>query len=132
VLLSEAVDHRWELTVDGRAQPRRTAFGWATAWDVSVGGTGSLRYRTAPTRYVLVLLQVLLWVVALVLVRTWRHGPPFSRWRARRRVAASTTPAVIDLTAEPPAADVPVRSGGASRSWAWWDRTGSEQEPGSE
>ena len=54
VLLSEAVDERWELTVDGRSMPRRTAFGWATAWDLDAAGEGSFRYRTAVSRYAVV------------------------------------------------------------------------------
>jgi hypothetical protein len=102
VLLAEAIDPRWELTVDGEVLPRRTAFGWATAWDLSSAGDGAFRYQTAPTRYVLVAVQILLWVLALVLIRTWRHGPPFGRWMARRRVAARPAVTVIDLTAEPP------------------------------
>jgi GT2 family glycosyltransferase len=101
VLLAEAIDPRWQLTVDGEVLPRRTAFGWATAWDLSSSGEGAFRYRTSPTRYGLVAIQVLLWVLALVLIRTWRHGPPFGRWMARRRVAASPAVTVIDLTADP-------------------------------
>jgi hypothetical protein len=107
VLLSEAVDERWELTVDGEVLPRRTAFGWATAWDlpsdlgVGTGGEATLRYRTAATRYAIVAAQVLLGLLALLLIRTWRHGPPFGRWMARRRVAGSSATTVIDLTAEP-------------------------------
>jgi hypothetical protein len=101
VLLAEAIDPRWQLTVDGEVLPRRTAFGWATAWDLSSSGEGAFRYRTSPTRYGLVAIQVLLWVLALVLIRTWRHGPPFGRWLARRRVAASPAVTVIDLTADP-------------------------------
>ncbi|HEY8093236.1 MAG TPA: glycosyltransferase [Acidimicrobiales bacterium] len=110
VLLSEAIDGRWELTVDGQVLPRRTAFGWATAWDLPAGlaaggaaGQGALRYRTAATRYALVLAQLFLAVLALILIRTWRHGAPFSRWMARRRVAAIPASTVIDLTADPPA-----------------------------
>jgi GT2 family glycosyltransferase len=101
VLLSEAVDAHWELTVDGTSVPRRTAFGWATAWDLGGPGEGSFRYRTAPTRYAVVLAEVLLGVLALILVRTWRHGAPFGRYLARRRVAASPATTVIDLTADP-------------------------------
>ena len=48
------------------------------------------------------LVQILLGVLALLLIRTWRHGPPFGRYLARRRVAASPVTTVIDLTAEPP------------------------------
>jgi hypothetical protein len=103
VLLAEAIDPRWQLTVDGEVLSRRTAFGWATAWDLSSAGEGAFRYRTAPTRYVLVAVQVFLWVLALVLIRTCRHGPPFGRWMARRRVAASPAVPVIDLTADPSA-----------------------------
>jgi len=101
VLLAEAIDPRWELTVDGETLSRRTAFGWATAWDLSSSGAGAFRYRTAPTRYLLVAVQILLWVLALALIRTWRHGLPFGRWMARRRVAASPAVTVIDLTADP-------------------------------
>jgi hypothetical protein len=103
VLLAEAIDPRWELTVDGEVLPRRTAFGWATAWDLPSPGEGAFRYRTAPTRYLLVAVQVLLWVLALGLIRTWRHGPPLGRWMARRRVAARPAVTVIDLTASSPA-----------------------------
>jgi GT2 family glycosyltransferase len=101
VLLSEAVDPRWQLTVDGKPQSRRTAFGWATAWDIPAGGAGSLHYRTAPSRYAFVLVQVVLWLTALVLIRTLRHGAPFGRWRARRRVATSPATTVLDLGAAP-------------------------------
>jgi hypothetical protein len=109
VLLSEAVDPRWELTVNGEVQPRRTAFGWATAWDLSGPGDGAFRYRTSPTRYAVVALEVLLGLAALLLVRTWRHGPPLGRWLARRRVAAAPASTVIDLSAEAatPLASVP-------------------------
>ena len=51
VLLAEAIDPRWELTVDGEALSRRTAFGWATAWDLTSAGAGAFRYRTARRRY---------------------------------------------------------------------------------
>jgi hypothetical protein len=111
VLLSEAVDHRWQLDVDGVAQTSRTAFGWATAWDLARPGTGSLRYNTSAARHAFVIAQVTLWVVALLAVRTWRHGAPFDRWRARRRVATSTAPTVIDLRAEP-APEVGATAGG--------------------
>jgi hypothetical protein len=100
MLLSEAVDERWELTVDGAVQERRTAFGWATAWDLVGAGDGAFTYRTSVNRYLLVGLQILLAVGALVLVRTLRHGPPFGQWLARRRVAARPAPTVIDLTGE--------------------------------
>ena len=83
--------------------PRRTAFGWSTAWDLDAAGEGSFRYRTAVSRYAVVLVQVLLAMLALVLIRTWRHGPPFGRWMARRRVAATPATAMIDLSAGPPA-----------------------------
>ena len=85
VLLAESVDPRWELTVDGTAVPHRTAFGWATAWDLAAPGEGSFRYKTAASRYAIVLVQILLGVLALLLIRTWRHGPPFGRYLARRR-----------------------------------------------
>ena len=103
MLLAEAIDPRWELTVDGEARVPAHRFRLGHGL-----GPRRLRRRSRSatgrrrSRYVLVLVQILLGVLALVLIRTWRHGPPFGRYLARRRVAASPATTVIDLTAEPP------------------------------
>jgi hypothetical protein len=124
VLLAEAVDAHWQLQVDGKTQPRRTAFGWATAWDVASPGAGALKYKTPATRYALVGIQVFLWVLALFLIRTWRHGPPLSRWRARRRVATRPATTVIDLGAPavtaPPAVVGPAGLGAGATVRSDW------------
>jgi GT2 family glycosyltransferase len=71
--LAESSDDGWKLTVDGKAVHRRRAYGWANAYDVAAPGHGTFAYRTSPLRYLAVLLQVILWLAALV-VATDRFG----------------------------------------------------------
>lgn len=75
VLHSTAAGDGWELSVDGRRAPRTTLFGWADGYEPGTGGDAVLRYETNPLRYGMVLIQVLLWAVAIVVV-----------FRIRRRV----------------------------------------------
>ncbi|MBW3667727.1 MAG: glycosyltransferase family 2 protein [Actinobacteria bacterium] len=65
VYLSSAASGRWDLRVDGRSAPRRTAFGWANAYSVADGGPATLRYRTSPLRWAAIAIQVALWVYAV-------------------------------------------------------------------
>ena len=58
--------------------------------------------RPAASRYAIVLVQILLGVLALLLIRTWRHGPPLRALPGSAACAASPATTVIDLTAEPP------------------------------
>jgi GT2 family glycosyltransferase len=57
---------RWELEVDGAEAIRRTAFGWANAFDVQDGGAATLRFATSPLRYLALAGQAALWVLAIV------------------------------------------------------------------
>jgi len=68
---------RWELSVGGVNAERSTSLGWANRYDVEDGsGDAVLRYRTAPSRYLAVLGQLVLWAVVI-------------RLALRRRAAAS-------------------------------------------
>ncbi len=88
VAVSEASDSRWRLEVDGRAAPRRPSFGWANAFEVPGAGQARLSYDTPLTRPLAVVVQVLLWLLALRIVlrgitlsepgrtgRRWRRPP---------------------------------------------------------
>ena len=70
---------RWELSVGGDAAERSTSLGWANRYDVGdSSGEAVLRYRTAPSRYLAVLGQLVLWAVVI-------------RLAVRRRRAVTTT-----------------------------------------
>jgi len=69
VYLGDRTSSHWSLSVDGDDAPRRTAFGWANAFDVGQSGTATLRFKTPITRYALLVLQAVIW--ALVLRRLW-------------------------------------------------------------
>jgi GT2 family glycosyltransferase len=65
VYLAQSSSSGWSLEVDGEGAERSRAFGWANAFDVADAGEGELRYRTSPLRWLAVLLQVVLWAVAI-------------------------------------------------------------------
>jgi GT2 family glycosyltransferase len=71
VYVANAPSERWSLEVDGRSAPRSDAFGWANTFAVDHGGNGKLRFNTPVSRYGLLLLQVGLWLGAIVL---WRRA----------------------------------------------------------
>jgi hypothetical protein len=93
-------DDNWSLSVDGIGLDSRRAFGETTAFDVPRPGVGELRYDTPLTRPLMILLQVALWIVALVIVS--RVRVPVSR-RSRALVTNET---LIDLS-DPAVAVVP-------------------------
>jgi hypothetical protein len=73
--LANASSSRWSLKVDGHTAPRTTAFGWANAFSVEQGGQGKLTFKTPVQRYLLLLLQVALWIGAVLLwFRWWRRA----------------------------------------------------------
>ena len=59
----------WTLEVEGETADRRTVFGWANAFDLPQGGTATLSYGTPATRYLLILVQLGLWVFVLTRIR---------------------------------------------------------------
>jgi hypothetical protein len=63
-LANESSSH-WSLTVDGRDAPRTKAFGWANQFRVDQAGNASLHFSTPISRYVLLLVQVGLWVFVI-------------------------------------------------------------------
>jgi GT2 family glycosyltransferase len=90
VVQASSASDRWVLHlggVDGGRAERIDAYGWADAFAVPQGadaGEAVLGYRTPPVRYVLVGLQVALWLVALAVAVRMRFGseapaPPPSR-----------------------------------------------------
>ena len=74
VYVASAASGRWDLRVEGRSAPRRTAFGWANAYSVDEGGSATLRYRTSPLRWAAIAIEVGLWVFAVRALRRRRWG----------------------------------------------------------
>jgi GT2 family glycosyltransferase len=65
VFLAEAPSSRWRLTVGGNGASRQSAYGVANAYRTGGAGIATLRFRTPIIRYGFILLQVLLWLVAI-------------------------------------------------------------------
>jgi hypothetical protein len=73
LLFGEAASSRWKLTVDGETQAHHTAFGFANGYTVGSDGSAQLRYRTPVTRYLVVAIELALWVLAIAAVVVFRH-----------------------------------------------------------
>jgi GT2 family glycosyltransferase len=92
VFVGEGVSSGWELAVDGARAERSPAFGWANAFEVSAGGQATLRYVPSVGRWLLIALQVALWLVVI-----WLATRTGAR-RDRRPAAGAPSPAMlIDL-----------------------------------
>jgi hypothetical protein len=78
VLFSAGHSRRWTLEVDGREATHQKSFGWANRFEVTDGGSATLHYRTAPTRYLFIVGQGLVWLWALrqLLKRPERTATP--------------------------------------------------------
>jgi hypothetical protein len=72
IYLADASSPRWSLTVNGRDAARTKAFGWANQFRVDQAGSATLRFSTPISRYALLAVQVLLWVIAIRRLRRWR------------------------------------------------------------
>ena len=99
-------DPNWRLEVDGTEITPRRAFGATTAFDVEAAGTATLSYSTPGSRTAALLVQFLLW--ALALFAATRVSIPL----ARRRGPLVTDETLItlgdehlDVDAPPPAFD---------------------------
>jgi hypothetical protein len=84
VLVADAASSRWELSVAGQRAPRTRTLGWANGFDVARAGSATLRYRTSPLRWLAVLVQAVLWLVAVLVV----VDRPLRRRRRHRRSGA--------------------------------------------
>jgi hypothetical protein len=71
--LADAATSRWSLEVDGHSAPRAEAFGWANVFAIDQGGAAKLSFKTPLQRYGLLVLQVGLWVGAVIVWRRTRR-----------------------------------------------------------
>lgn len=92
-------DAAWELEVDGTGPGASRAFGWASRWDVTRTGAGTISYATSPVHLALCLVQVLLWVGAFALL---------SRLRRTTRGPELAEAAAAETADAPPPATGPV------------------------
>ena len=63
--VAESYSDRWRLEVGGDSVAHTKAHGWANGFALAAPGEGTLRYRTAPLRYVLLVVELVLWVLAI-------------------------------------------------------------------
>ena len=112
VYVAESGSSRWQLKVNGHSVVRQPAFGWASSYQLqgAGAGSGSLVFATPFTRYAAILVELVLWALAVREVVRQR--------RRRRRVevdisAAST--AMDALSVDAVAAAVEAADLGASR-----------------
>jgi GT2 family glycosyltransferase len=84
VLIAEAHSSGWKLHLDGGSATEGKPFGWATGYSVSQGGEASFRYHTNPIRYLLLLLQVGVWLILLRALVRVRLSPGEPRRSAAR------------------------------------------------
>ncbi|MEY4247034.1 MAG: hypothetical protein RIS69_581, partial [Actinomycetota bacterium] len=83
---------RWTLSINGESVKPQASFGTVMNFETGSGGIAELQYATPFTRYIWVLLQVLLWAfVALGVLQP--------KWRGRRAgqkfVLPESTPIVV-------------------------------------
>lgn len=110
VHLAVPFDENWTLSVDGESIEPRRAFGVTTAFDIEQPGTAILSYSTPPSRSVLLLIQVIVWLA--VMFAATRVSLPLSR-RSGPRVADETLIDFDDLSAAQP---IPVTDPGLDLS----------------
>jgi hypothetical protein len=74
VLVSASSDRHWRLSVAGRPVAQRLAFGWAMAFRTpGQDGRGSLHFDTPTARTLSVILEALLWLVAIAAAISFRR-----------------------------------------------------------
>jgi hypothetical protein len=80
IYVAAARSGHWHLSVAGQTLSARPAFGSAMAFAVPQGGgKGVLRFHTPMGRYVLILIEVAFWVVAIGIVITDRRRRPLEQ-----------------------------------------------------
>ncbi|MGH9126651.1 MAG: glycosyltransferase [Acidimicrobiales bacterium] len=100
VLVGSTDQRGWHLSVGGAATARQQAFGWAMLFSAPpVGGTASLHYDTPVVARLLELLEVGLWLAAIVILVGDRRR---RRSRITRRMAPT---APTDTVVRAPARD---------------------------
>src|SRR5205814_8914794 len=65
VYVAEAGSSRWQLRAGGQSATRHAAVGGASFFRVERGGDASLRVVTPFTRYAAVLVEILVWALAI-------------------------------------------------------------------
>ncbi len=74
ILFAETPSTNWHLRVDGKAAERDPAFGFGSVYLVPRGGNATLRYSTPILRWLLLLLEVAVWVVVVRTSLEWHRG----------------------------------------------------------
>lgn len=99
VALLSTASPRWVLTqAGGTAAPRRPAFGYAAAYEVTRAGPATLAYHTPWSHLAGIALEGLLWLVAVAALFAWR---PELRRPRRAEPRAGEASRAVELEALP-------------------------------
>ncbi len=97
VTVATGVDRRWSLVVGSQSIAGRPAFGATTGYDITTGGAATLQYRTAMSRSLALIGQLLLWLLLALGVSRFDTAT-VNRWR-RRRVASGPDAPLLSIDA---------------------------------
>jgi GT2 family glycosyltransferase len=109
VTVATAVDPRWTLQIGRQTVAPRPAFGATTGYDIVSGGSATLRYRTAQSRAVALVAQLVIWLLLAVGVSRFDTAS-----LGRRRHRGSTAPDTPMLSIDAP---IVAPTGGDSVPW---------------
>jgi hypothetical protein len=86
LLWAEAANGSWHASANGKQLTRSTAFDWTNAFALPAAASVGIHYRAPLTVRLLVLLEIALWIVAVV---AWQRTRPVRRRRRETEGAAA-------------------------------------------
>jgi len=89
-------DSRWTLSIDGQSIKPQASFGTVMHYETGVGGTAQLNYSNPLSRYLWVIMQVLLWAIVVIGILQ----PDWHRRRSRKKFDVSEMPPIVYLLDE--------------------------------
>ena len=102
VTVATGVDERWTMQLGAESIAPRPAFGTTTGYDITSGGSATLRYHTSISRAFALIGQLVLWLLLALGISRFDTSS-IARWRRRRVSAAPEAPLLsIDAPVEAP------------------------------
>lgn len=87
-------DSRWTLSIDGQSIKPQASFGTVMHYETGVGGTAQLNYSNPVSRYLWIIMQLLLWASVVVGILQ----PNLRRRQVRLKFAAAEMQSVVSLS----------------------------------
>jgi len=100
VLLAEAFDDGWSATAGEGTLDHGAAFGWVNGWDHPAAGPVSIAHDGQAQRYLLLGIELLVWIAALVWWSRGRSRDRSARIAALRQERLERAPRPSDFSAQ--------------------------------